>query len=113
MSDEKERQDFDTPWKKIVKAYFKEFIHFFFPDMAKDIDWSISCEFLDKELLKIVKDAAVGHRQADVMANVRRLSGTEEWVLCHFEIQGQDRKGFSKRMYIYNYRGFDYFDRKS
>ncbi len=40
------------------------------------------------------------------------LSGEEEWVLCHIEIQGRARKGFSKRMYVYNYRGFDFFDRK-
>ncbi len=107
-----ERRDFDTPWKKIVKAYFKEFVHFFFPEIAKKIDWSKGYEFLDKELLKIAKDSAFGGRRADIMARVRLLSGEEEWVLCHIEIQGQDQVGFPKRMYVYNYRGFDFFDRK-
>ena len=105
------RQDFDTPWKKIVKAYFKEFVHFFFPEIARQIDWTKGYEFLDKELLKIAKDAAFGGKRADIMARVHLLTGEEEWVLCHIEIQGQDRKGFSKRMYVYNYRGFDFFDR--
>ena len=107
-----ERQDFDTPWKKIVKAYFKEFVHFFFPEIARQIDWAKGYEFLDKELLKIAKDASFGGKRADIMARVHLLTGEEEWVLCHIEIQGQDRKGFSKRMYVYNYRGFDFFDRK-
>ncbi len=107
-----ERRDFDTPWKKIVKAYFKEFVHFFFPEIAREIDWSKGYEFLDKELLKIAKDAALGGRHADVMACVHLLSGVEEWVLCHIEIQGQNQVGFPKRMYVYNYRGFDSFDRK-
>ena len=106
------RQDFDTPWKKIVKAYFKEFVHFFFPEIAREIDWSRGYKFLDKELLKIAKDAAFGGKRADIMACVHLLTGAEEWVLCHIEIQGQDRRGFSKRMYVYNYRGFDFFDRK-
>ena len=30
------RQDYDTPWKKMLEAYFREFIEFFFPEIAKD-----------------------------------------------------------------------------
>ncbi len=110
--DSKDRQDYDTPWKKVLETYFKEFVHFFFPDMAEDIDWSRGYEFLDKELQQVAKDAELGRRYADSLASVFRKSGREEWVMIHAEIQGQDQYGFSKRMYTYNYRTFDRFDRK-
>ena len=87
-------------------------MNFFFPEISREIDWSKGYEFLDKEFLKIAKDSAFGGRRADIMARVHLLSGEEEWVLCHIEIQGQDQGGFPKRMYVYNYRGFDFFDRK-
>ena len=29
------RADYDSPWKKALEVYFKEFIDFFFPDMAE------------------------------------------------------------------------------
>ena len=37
---EPDRADYDSPWKKALEVYFKEFIDFFFPEMAADLDWS-------------------------------------------------------------------------
>jgi hypothetical protein len=42
--------DYDSPWKKILEAYFREFVVFFFPAAAEGIDWSRGYVFLDKEL---------------------------------------------------------------
>ena len=86
--------------------------HFFFPEMAKDIDWSKGYRFLDKELQQIAKDSELGRRFAHTLAEIHRLSGEDQWLLTHVEIQGQKQGGFPKRMYVYNYRGFDRFDRK-
>ena len=40
------------------------------------------------------------------------LEGAEAWVLVHIEIQGDADADFAKRMYIYNYRIFDRYDRR-
>ena len=49
-----DRTDYDSPWKKALEVYFKEFIRFFFPDIATDVNWSRKYIFLDKELQQVV-----------------------------------------------------------
>ena len=41
------RDDFDSPWKDLLEKYFQQFMEFFFPKAATDIDWSQEHEFLD------------------------------------------------------------------
>ena len=84
---------------------------FFFPQAYADIDWSKGYEFLDKELQKVVRDAELGRRLADKLIKVWRHNGEEAWVLIHIEVQGQVDAGFAKRMYTYNYRLFDRYDK--
>ena len=43
---------------------------------------------------------------------VHTLEGAEAWVLVHIEVQGDEDADFAKRMYIYNYRIFDRYDRR-
>ena len=40
--------EYDSPWKEILKAYFKDFLAFFLPKAHDDIDWQRDPEFLDK-----------------------------------------------------------------
>ena len=103
--------EFDSPWKEIIEQYFAEFMAFFFPVAHADIDWPRGIEFLDKELQQVVRDAELGRRYADKLAKVWRKSGQEEWVLAHLEVQGQPERTFDRRMYSYNYRLFDRYDR--
>lgn len=104
--------DFDSPWKEVIERFFKDFMAFFFPFAYAAIDWDKGFEFLDKELQKIVQDANLGRRLADKLVKVWRHDGVEEWVLTHIEAQGDKEEGFSKRMYVYNDRIFDRYDRK-
>jgi hypothetical protein len=99
--------NYDTPWKDILSAYFQEFLEFFFPDIAKEIDWSKGYELLDKELRKLTRDAHIGHRLADNLVKVWKKNGEAAWVLVHVEIQAQEEKGFGQRVYEYHYRIFD------
>ncbi len=103
--------DWDTPWKEALERYFPEFLQFFFPWIYNDIDWTKGCEFLDKELQQIVRDAERGRRLVDKLVKVWRCNGEETWVLVHLEIQGQWEIAFPKRMYIYHYRIEDRYDR--
>jgi hypothetical protein len=104
--------DFDSPWKEVLQEYFPQFMAFFFPKAHADIDWSRPPEALDKELQQIVREAELGRRVVDHLVKVWRLNGAEEWVLIHVEIQSQQEADFGQRMYVYNYRLFDRYNRR-
>ena len=103
--------DYDSPWKTAPERYFPQFMAFFFPKASAGIDWSQGYAFLDKELQKVVRDAKLGRRLADKLARVYGTDGIEDRVLVHIEVQGQPEADFAKRMYVYNYRLFDRYDR--
>jgi len=103
--------DYDSPWKEAIETYFEDFMSFFFPVAHAQIDWSQGYEFLDKELQQVVREAEVGKRYVDKLVKLWR-DGAETWVLVHIEIQAQVDSDFAKRMYTYNYRLFDRYDRQ-
>ena len=103
--------DYDSPWKTALERYFPQFMSFFFPEAHAGIDWTHGHTFLDKELQKVARDAALGRRLADKLARVQGRDGQDDWVLVHIEVQGPSQSDFAKRMYVYNYRLFDRYDR--
>ncbi len=103
--------DFDSPWKEALEVYFRAFLALFFPAIHDDIDWSRGFEFLDKELQKLVRKAARGRLYVDKLVKVWRKNGDEAWVLIHIEVQTQREANFPKRMYRYNTRIADRYDR--
>jgi hypothetical protein len=103
--------DFDSPWKEALDVYFQAFLAFFFPHIHNDIDWSRGVEMLDKELQQIAPQAAHGRRYVDKLVKVWRRNGRAVWVLIHVEVQTQRDRAFTRRMYQYNYRIFDHYNR--
>jgi hypothetical protein len=101
------RQDSDSPWKKILRHYFPQAIAFFFPEVSRLIDWSRPYQFLDKEFEQIAPKALQGKRYADKLVRVWRLDGKREYLLIHLEIQARKEEGFPKRMLVYCLRIFD------
>lgn len=104
--------DYDSAWKQTLEVFFPDFLAFFFPDAHGDIAWARGYKFLDKELHQAARDAELGRRYADVLAQVWRQDGHEAWVLVHVEVQGQPQAEFAERMYVYNYRLYDYHRRQ-
>jgi hypothetical protein len=105
--------NYDSPWKEILERFFPECMAFFFPEAQAAIDWSQGYTFMDKELQQVVRDAETGSRRVDKLVKVTlRESGEEAWVLIHIEVQGDQEAAFARRMYIYNYRLFDKYDRR-
>jgi hypothetical protein len=100
--------DYDSAWKQAVELFFEEFMAFFFPGAHADIDWTAGFAFLDKELQQAARDAELGRRYADVLVQVQQRAGGAAWVLVHVEVQGQPQAEFAERMYVYNYRLYDY-----
>lgn len=107
-----QRDEFDSPWKDIMEAYFQDFMQFFFPSIHIDIDWSRGYDFLDQELRQVVRDAELGKRLVDKLVKVWKLSGEETWVLTHIEIQSQEESQFSDRMFVYYYRLRDRYNQR-
>jgi hypothetical protein len=56
-------------------------------------------------------DAEIGTRFADKLVKVYRISGEENWILIHVEVQSQEEADFPSRMYTYNYRIFDKYQK--
>jgi len=103
--------DYDGAWKEALDEYFVEFMSFFFPQAYNNINWDKNYESLNNELQQITRDAEFKGRYVDKLVRVWRKDDQEAWVLVHIEIQSQVDMDFSKRMYIYNYRIFDRYDR--
>ncbi|MFM6405965.1 MAG: transposase, partial [Microcystis sp.] len=75
------------------------------------IDWTKIPESLEKELKRITASAKTKKRFADKLYKVWLLRGEEVWILIHIEIQSQYEENFPQRMYIYNYRAFDLYQK--
>lgn len=102
--------NYDTPWKIALERHFQHFMAFYFPNAHAQIDWTTPHEFLDMELQAITKSALVGTRHVDKLVKVRLLSGQEEWLCIHIEVQIAREQKFARRMFVYNYRLFDRYD---
>lgn len=103
--------DYDNSWKQAIELYFEQFILLCFEQLHPLIDWSRGFHVLEQELQQIVGEAESGKRLADKLFQVWRLNGEETWVLIHIEVQSQTESDFAKRMYQYNYRAFDKYER--
>jgi hypothetical protein len=103
--------DYDSPWKEALDGYFEPFLALLFPEVHRQIDWSRGYEPLDKEFQQVVRDAEVGRRYVDKLVKVWTPTGTECWVLIHVEVQTARDADFPARMYVYNYRVFDRYNR--
>jgi hypothetical protein len=103
--------DYDSPWKEALDSYFEPFLALLFPEVHRQIDWSRGYESLDKEFQQVVRAAEVGRRYVDKLVKVWTIAGLECWVLIHVEIQTTHDVEFPQRMYVYNYRVFDRYNR--
>jgi hypothetical protein len=106
------RSDQDSPWKETLQHFLQAVLEFFFPRLHEAIDWSKGYESLDKEFQQIVGDARAGRSLADKLFKVWRRDGREQWLLIHVEVQGRVERRFGKRMFRYNIRCFELYDRR-
>lgn len=104
--------DFDSPWKEAVEEWLREFVEFYYPAVAVQLDWTRKYEFLDKELQQLAAESEHRERTVDKLFRVHLLSGEESWILVHIEIQSQSDRTFAERMFVYRYRIFDKYRKK-
>ncbi len=103
--------DYDSAWKEALDLYFEAFLRLLFPEVHRQIDWSRGYESLDKEFQQVVREAELGRRYVDKLVKVWTKDGIECWVLIHVEIQTTREADFPQRMFVYNYRVYDRYNR--
>lgn len=70
--------NYDAAWKKIIEELFKEFVHFFAPDLLKEISFTKEPEFLKQELSEILIKNLEGTNYTDQIVKVSLKDGTEK-----------------------------------
>ncbi|NEN88475.1 MAG: hypothetical protein F6K48_05865 [Okeania sp. SIO3H1] len=103
--------NYDEPWKAAISEYLPSFFSFFYPEIHNKINWKKPPISLDKELEQITASATTEKRYADKLFQVWLLDDQEIWILIHIEVQSQYDREFSQRMFIYNYRAFDLYNK--
>jgi hypothetical protein len=101
------RKDEDRAWKHILEVRFRQFLSFYFPSLARKIDWRTRPVFLEQELQHIVPRSQGKRHVVDALARVRLRNGREVWLLVHVEIQGRRTPEFAERTCVCRYRIFD------
>lgn len=88
----------DQLWKRILWAFFADFIGLFFPDIANKLDFT-NIKLLDKELFK---DSPTGaKREPDLLVEVSAVDGGTELLLIHIEVQTIRDRYVPYRMWEY------------
>ena len=103
--------DFDTPWKEALEYFLPYFLAFFYQHIHGDIAWSKGFESLDKELHQLTRDARIPKGLADKLFKVWLNEGGGAWLLIQIEVQGQAQPTFPQRMFVYNVRAFDRYNK--
>jgi hypothetical protein len=107
----KTQDDYDSPWKEAIVLFFPDFLSFFFPAIHTDLDWNQPFDFLDQELRKIIRQSADGNKRVDVLVKVFSKSRGEQWLLIHIEVQSQMDAKLPARMFNYNVKAQQRFNR--
>ncbi len=102
--------DFDGAWKEALDSFFREFLEFSFPGIARDVNWDREVESLDTELKRIIPESELGKGFVDKFVRLWTLSDKQEALFIHVEIQSQRDMNFAHRMYRYNHRLEDVYE---
>ena len=103
---------YDEIWKNVIEEIFEQFVYFYMPDLAKNIDFTKPYTFLDKEFSTIEIKSEDSTRYLDKLVKFYLKNGNEQWTLLHVDVQHASKDDFSTRMFKYFYRVFDKYDKK-
>ena len=96
--------DFDNAWKEALEIFFPEFLAFFLPEAAADVDWEKGYIFLNTELRQMFPESEIKRRHVDALVELTRKTGNALQVLTHIEVQSQSEDDFEERIAEYQFR---------
>jgi len=108
----KQDSDYDGAWKETLRRYLRDLLRRYFPPIHAAIDWSVEPKWCDKELSQVVGKAKRRNQPVDVLVRGRLLSGSEQWILLHAEIQSSPEAGFERRVARYHSGLFWTYDQR-
>jgi len=97
-----QESDYDGAWKESARRHLRQIMEKYFATIAALIDWSYPPEWFDKELSRILARSGRRPKSVDMLAKVRLLTGGEQWILLHLEVQSGWEAGFEFRIFRYN-----------
>jgi len=100
--DQDQDSDFDGAWKEALRRFLRQFVAKYFPLVDAAIDWTCEPQWCDKELSQVIGQSGKRNRRVDVLVKVRLVTGQEQWILLHLEIQSAFEAGFASRISLYN-----------
>ncbi len=95
------RTDKDGNLKEIIKVLFKDAVRMLNPTLFRLIDWKKEVEFLEQELRRLNRTYFRGAKRCDLLAKFWLKTGGQKFALIHWEIEGDPRENFGKRMLKY------------
>ncbi|NCN06107.1 MAG: hypothetical protein GW949_10815 [Spirochaetales bacterium] len=102
-------EPYDSGWKRVLYRFFFEVIDFFFPALGLLIDRDVTPVLLDTELKQISPGGRIGHRRSDALVKVQLVSGSQQILFCHLELQTKDDPSIGERSFIYAFRIYEKF----
>ena len=91
----------DAHWKDVIIHLHTDFVRFFLPSLATEIDFSKDVRLLDKELQQLLPGwHKKGLRTCDLLLEYHLLSGQKQLVLVHVEVQHTAKPDFGRRMHV-------------
>lgn len=88
----------DQLFKELIRAFFREFLELFYPDVASRLDYS-RVTFLDREVFTDVPEGK--SREPDVVVEAYTLDGNPEVFAFHIEVQRRRESEVAHRMWEY------------
>lgn len=98
----KHDSDYDGAWKESLRLHFREILEKYFPTVGEAIDWGFQPQWHDKELSQVLARAGRRAGRVDMLVQVRLLTGDEQWILLHVEVQSSREAGFAERIARYH-----------
>ncbi|MDV3002455.1 MAG: hypothetical protein N5P05_004110 (plasmid) [Chroococcopsis gigantea SAG 12.99] len=98
-------------WSKIIEAKFTKFMALFFPGAYKEIDWEQGFLFLDDQL-RFINTPKIQEGCIYKLVQVEHCQKGQVLILIHVQTSNQPDASFVQRLYTYNYRLYDIYQRE-
>lgn len=94
----------DILWKGIIETLIEDFLAFFYPNEVHLFAFQKGITYLDKELAQLFPEHGDDARKVDKLIQIYLKTGEKKWILIHIEVQGYIDRQFPERLFIYNHR---------
>lgn len=106
---------FNAIWKYLVETYFSDFINFFFPGVAYQIDLKGNIRVLHQEADYLVPYSDDPYSCADILLKAPKKEAKRDtlnpnsFTIIHVAVQGREKLGFTEKLFRSTYRIYDRF----